>query len=303
MVSNWEQLCLSSSFFEADVEKLISWSYPNESKSPLDSVLSTFLLLHPEHTQTILHPIIQLIQRSSIKYNKRIPPFYAFFNIFTNSESRTELKAIQKAILQFLSKHNKKWKELTSSSVSANEKERERYCLSLWIADLLVEAPLDIIEWYFSDLLQSTNEHSFIKKESTNAPEQILSFIQEERGKMKHKSMLLVETAVPLVVHSTLPLEPFKELFKMYFSQPPNGNSIKLVHELFSLAETRIMEIVQLLYVVMATTHWFHSHFLVPLIEVKIFCVHKFYFRHNEQFLNINFRKLEKRHHKLNNCL
>ncbi|XP_057862401.1 protein GIGANTEA isoform X1 [Cryptomeria japonica] len=75
----------TSEEFPHDIAEIIHCHYPNEEVCLLDDVLATFVLHHPEHGHTFIHPLLSLIIDRIVIYDKKIPPFSSFISLFSPS--------------------------------------------------------------------------------------------------------------------------------------------------------------------------------------------------------------------------
>ncbi|KAH9331277.1 hypothetical protein KI387_003385, partial [Taxus chinensis] len=78
----------TSDEFPHDIAELIHNHYPNEEACLLDNVLATFVLHHPEHGHTFIHPLLSLIIERVVIYDKKIPPFSSFISLFSPSSKK-----------------------------------------------------------------------------------------------------------------------------------------------------------------------------------------------------------------------
>eukprot|EP01105_Mastigella_eilhardi_P027355 TRINITY_DN8409_c0_g1_i1.p1 TRINITY_DN8409_c0_g1~~TRINITY_DN8409_c0_g1_i1.p1 ORF type:complete len:890 (+),score=184.52 TRINITY_DN8409_c0_g1_i1:354-3023(+) len=54
-----------------------------QQKSFLDEVLASFMMFHPEHTTTVMAPLVSMMLSGALQYSKKRPPFHALLNLFT----------------------------------------------------------------------------------------------------------------------------------------------------------------------------------------------------------------------------
>ena len=112
IISQWEQAAATNySQFQQQLTNTILQYYPSEVKTVLDEVLATFILYHPEHVELVLSPLISLIYKNRLAYNKRSAPFYSFLQLFTefstfSSAHQQSHRRILQQIVLYLSNNN-----------------------------------------------------------------------------------------------------------------------------------------------------------------------------------------------------
>eukprot|EP01105_Mastigella_eilhardi_P027358 TRINITY_DN8409_c0_g1_i4.p1 TRINITY_DN8409_c0_g1~~TRINITY_DN8409_c0_g1_i4.p1 ORF type:complete len:409 (+),score=100.36 TRINITY_DN8409_c0_g1_i4:119-1228(+) len=82
-IAMWQDASHTRTAFEQDVQRLIETHYPTEQKSFLDEVLASFMMFHPEHTTTVMAPLVSMMLSGALQYSKKRPPFHALLNLFT----------------------------------------------------------------------------------------------------------------------------------------------------------------------------------------------------------------------------
>ncbi|EFJ38770.1 hypothetical protein SELMODRAFT_140066 [Selaginella moellendorffii] len=162
----------ASDSFPEDIAELVRDHYPHKEPCLLDDVLATFVLHHPEHGHTILHPLLSCVIDGTLAYSKTTPPFGSFVSVFGVSSERdlTEQWALACGeILRLLTHYNRPiYKsessadgEKRSSSDSGDPADRDgsgspdngrrapKRLLTPWITDSLLAAPLGTKSDYF----------------------------------------------------------------------------------------------------------------------------------------------------------
>ncbi|XP_031474074.1 protein GIGANTEA-like isoform X2 [Nymphaea colorata] len=165
----------TSERFPDEVDEMIRKRYPSKEVCLLDNVLATFVLHHPEHGHTVIHPILSCIIDGTLLYDKNDPPFSSFISLFSPKCENDYLERWALAcgeILRVLSHYNRPIykvekqsgeSERSSSGYQASTSNRHKKedvhpleherkplrPLTPWITDILLAAPLGIQSDYF----------------------------------------------------------------------------------------------------------------------------------------------------------
>eukprot|EP01133_Synstelium_polycarpum_P012818 gene12818-15042_t len=82
---------VKSSVFNEHLEALIDNNYPNDSKTLLDVVITTFLIFRPEYIHAVIKQLAHLVQANHLIYKSKSPPFYSLNDIFNENSSSMAL--------------------------------------------------------------------------------------------------------------------------------------------------------------------------------------------------------------------
>ncbi|CAH1446140.1 unnamed protein product [Lactuca virosa] len=168
----------TSEQFPEDIAELIRHRYPSTEKRLFDDVLAMFVLHHPEHGHSVIHPIISCIIDGTIEYDRSTPPFASFISLIcpsADNEYSEQWALACGEILRILTHYNRPIFKVehphgetdrsssgsqastsnptdlqsSSSSPSGHHERKPLRPLSPWITDLLLAAPLGIRSDYF----------------------------------------------------------------------------------------------------------------------------------------------------------
>ncbi|KAL8058300.1 hypothetical protein ABFX02_03G009300 [Erythranthe guttata] len=166
----------TSEHFPDEIAELIRSRYPSKENRLFDDVLATFVLHHPEHGHSVIHPIISCIIDSTLEYDKSGPPFASFISLVcpkSENEYSEQWALACGEILRILTHYNRPIYKLerqenegdrsssgnhasTSMSTdgepslpSTQSERKTTRPLSPWITDILLAAPLGVRSDYF----------------------------------------------------------------------------------------------------------------------------------------------------------
>jgi len=178
-VQRWRHHAKNTHALEENLFQLMIEHYPrNDQKVLLDEAIALFLLMYPNEVEVVLEPISRCLSTSHpqpssssssdstsvnhlLRYNKKAPPFYGIFNLFSNLESEADFEASLartscKQILVFFAEKLQQQQQSTSSLPQQTK---------TWFLDCLFESPKQLKKHYALYLLEQCYTTSIISEQ------------------------------------------------------------------------------------------------------------------------------------------
>ncbi|KAJ2648308.1 hypothetical protein IWW40_004061 [Coemansia sp. RSA 1250] len=140
-VRKWRRGTTQLTFAQAlkDIQKLIEHSYPSNAKLRLDTVLVPFMQAEPvAGVELVIGAIADFMWRRQIVYARRAGPFYAIRTMFAMAEPGPA--ALRVLLLLTALRYGNSMRDTP---------------IHMWLTDCLDTAPLDVVNTYFTHLLDS----------------------------------------------------------------------------------------------------------------------------------------------------